>query len=221
MSLDAKVVHSGRDKFLKVYDCKLKQDILFRAFPHCLPSDNPQQAESSSVIGPGGKHNCVRGKAGGSKEERESDEGYHALFSVSSCYIINMVSIDIWCDQPDEEKRTVQDTVSTITEQLWLACRGVAQPVSDLQTETGIKDKTAQFWINQALDRSSGQVTSRVTDSTTRDSRLNNRTYSAEEKKGVRDSLKSQIQEETYNWLLTQPREKWEKLPEQSRTSRS
>ena len=89
----------------------------------------------------------------------------------------------------------------------------------DLQTETGIKDKTAQFWIDKALERSSALITSRVTDSTTRDPRLNDRTYSTEQKKEIRDSLKSQIQVETYDWLLTQPREKWDKLPEGSRVS--
>lgn len=103
---------------------------------------------------------------------------------------------------------------------MWLACRGVAQAVSDLQTETGIKDKTAQFWIDRALERSSDEITSRVTDSTTRDSRLGNRAYSTEQKQEIRNSLKSQIQQETYNWLLTQPREKWDKLLEQSRVSR-
>jgi len=84
MPSDSDVIYSGRDKFLKAYDCKLKQEILFRTFPHCLPSDNPQQAESSSGVGPGENLNCIRGKAGGKKEESESDSGYHALFSVSA-----------------------------------------------------------------------------------------------------------------------------------------
>lgn len=78
----------------------------------------------------------------------------------------------------------------------------------------------AQFWIDQALARSSEQITGRVTDSTTRDPRLNGRTCSTEEKQEIRESLDSQIQEEMFNWLLTQPREKWDKLPEQSRVSR-
>lgn len=80
-------VCSGRDKYLEAYNCKLRREILFRIFPHCLPSDNPQQAESSSGVGPGGNLNCIHGKAGGGKEERESDEGYHALFSVSSHHV--------------------------------------------------------------------------------------------------------------------------------------
>jgi len=121
--------------------------------------------------------------------------------------------------QPDKERRTAQETVQTITDQLWLACRGVAQPVSDLQTNTGIKDKTAQFWIDQVLKRSSNLVTNRVTDATTRDPRLNDRSCTKEEKKCIRDSLKSKIQQEMHDWLLTQPKEKWDELPEESRAS--
>jgi hypothetical protein len=122
------------------------------------------------------------------------------------------------CHQPDKEKRTVYETVNTITNQLWLACRGVAQPVSDLQTDTGIKDKMAQFWIDQVLERSSSLITARVTDSTTRDPRLNDHSYQ-EEKQAIQDSLKCQIQEETNDWLITQPKEKWDELPEQSHVS--
>jgi hypothetical protein len=92
---DAEVGFSGRDKYLRAYDCKLKQEILFRVFPHCLPSDNPQQAESSSGVGPGGNRNCIRGKVGGGKEEQETDDGYHALFSVSPSYVINVVSAEM------------------------------------------------------------------------------------------------------------------------------
>jgi hypothetical protein len=94
----------------------------------------------------------------------------------------------------------------------------VAQPVSDLQTDTGIKDKMAQFWIDQVLERSSSLITARVTDSTTRDPRLNDHSYQ-EEKQAIQDSLKCQIQEETNDWLITQPKEKWDELPEQSHVS--
>jgi hypothetical protein len=107
----------------------------------------------------------------------------------------------------------VGETVNIIANQLWLACRGAAQPVLDLQTDTGIKDKTAQLWIDQALERSSNLLASRITDSTTRDSRLNNRSYSTEQKKKICATLKSEIQQETYAWLLTQPKGKWDELP--------
>ena len=93
MSPDTDAVCSGRDKYLEAYDCKLKQTILFRTFPHCLPSDNPQQAESSSGVGPGGNRNCIHGESGGGKEERESDDGYHALFSVGLHFRIGAMPI--------------------------------------------------------------------------------------------------------------------------------
>lgn len=120
-------------------------------------------------------------------------------------------------DQPDQEKRTAQGTVDTITKQLWLACRGVAQPVIELQTETGIKDKTAQFWIELALKRSSEQITEKVTDSTTRDPRLNDRSRPTDQKEVIREQLRSKIQEETHDWLVTQPSKKWNELPGDSR----
>jgi len=73
----------------------LKREILFQIFPHCLPADGPQQAESSSGIGGGGNHNCIRGKLGGSKEEKESDEGYHAMFLVSHTEMV-LMAMDHW-----------------------------------------------------------------------------------------------------------------------------
>ena len=102
-----------------------------------------------------------------------------------------------------------------------LACCGVALRVSDLQTETGIKDKTAQFWIDQALKRSSELTATRVTNSTTRDPRLNGSRCPTEEKQAIRKVLKDRIKEETFNWLVSQPKERWEKFPEDSRTSYS
>ena len=77
--------------------------------------------------------------------------------------------IEIFYDQPDDEKRTAQETINIIMKQLQLACKGVAQAMSDLQMDTGIKDKTAQFWINQALERSLKLIVERVTDGATRD----------------------------------------------------
>ena len=130
-----------------------------------------------------------------------------------------MALIEIFYDQPDNEKRTAQETINIITKQLQLACKGVAQAVSDLQTDTGIKDKTAQFWIDQALERSSKLIVERVTDGATRDPRLSSRSCPTDEKQKIRHTLKSQIQEETFNWLITQPKEIWDGIPEESRAS--
>jgi hypothetical protein len=112
----------------------------------------------------------------------------------------------------------VEDTVTTIKKQLTLACCGVAQHVSDLQKVTGIKDKTSQFWIEQALKRSSELVATRIKNSQTRDPRLNNSRCPTEQKKTIRKELVQKIKEQTFAWLTSQPSERWEKLPENSRT---
>lgn len=115
----------------------------------------------------------------------------------------------------------MEETVDVIKKQLILACCGVAQHVSDLQTETGIKDKTAQFWIDQVLKRSSELAATRVTNSDTQDPRLNSSRCPTEQKQAIRKQLKERIKEETFNWLVSQPKERWEKLPEGSRMSYS
>ena len=60
--------------------------------------------------------------------------------------------------KPGKICRTVPETVQIIKRQIYLACEGVACRVSELQTETGVKDRTAQYWIDRALERSSELV---------------------------------------------------------------
>jgi hypothetical protein len=69
-------------KWKDAYDCLLEQEILFTVHPHCLPADNPQQAKSSSCAGLGSNFNCRYDHMGGSKEYKETNEGYHAMFKV-------------------------------------------------------------------------------------------------------------------------------------------
>ncbi|KAI0734928.1 hypothetical protein C8Q72DRAFT_752879, partial [Fomitopsis betulina] len=38
-------INRGPDRWHVVYDCKLKQEIIFRIIPHVFPADNPQQSE--------------------------------------------------------------------------------------------------------------------------------------------------------------------------------
>lgn len=70
------------EKYHEAYDCRLEQEILFRIFAHVLPADNPQQAESASNAGVHSNSWCRYGNAGGTSAERETDDGYRALFKV-------------------------------------------------------------------------------------------------------------------------------------------
>ncbi|KAJ6563490.1 hypothetical protein B0H10DRAFT_1929455 [Mycena sp. CBHHK59/15] len=99
------------------------------------PADNPQQAEESSHIGHQGNYFCRFCKVGGSKEEKESLEGYHAFYAAGA-------------------PRNVDEIKLCVLEQLRLATRGVASHVEVLQTSTGTKDKIAQHWIEILIAKS-------------------------------------------------------------------
>jgi hypothetical protein len=47
------------------------------------PSDNPMQAEICSCMGAAANYPCRKCKVGGNKQDKATDEGYHAMFSVS------------------------------------------------------------------------------------------------------------------------------------------
>lgn len=64
-------------------------------------------------------------------------------------------SIKLSTFKPGEIRRTTQESVRIIKQQINLACEGIAYKVSKLQTETGVKDRMAQYWIDRALERSS------------------------------------------------------------------
>lgn len=68
----------------KAYDCTLKTEILFQLSLHNLPGDNPQQSEDASHISGGNCKMVSRADmVGGTRDEKETDEGYEQLFSVS------------------------------------------------------------------------------------------------------------------------------------------
>ncbi|KAF8963433.1 hypothetical protein BDZ97DRAFT_1939527 [Flammula alnicola] len=75
--------------------------------------------------------NCRYDKTGGSKEHKETDEGYHAMFEPGT-------------------PRTPEKTIAAIMEQIETACLGVQADVDALFTATGIKDKIAIHW-NESL----------------------------------------------------------------------
>lgn len=73
---------SKSNKWWPAYDCQLQQEILFRVLNHVLPADNPQQAETASHAGLRANYNCRKDLVGGTAAFKETDEGYHSLFSV-------------------------------------------------------------------------------------------------------------------------------------------
>ncbi|KAJ7813264.1 hypothetical protein B0H14DRAFT_3090368 [Mycena olivaceomarginata] len=117
----------------EAYDCELEEEILFEVIPHVLPADNPQQSETSSHIGMGGSLGCRRDLNGGSKEQRETDDGYHAMYLPG-------------------KPRELDSTIQVIRWQLWMACLGNKSAVEESQTLSGIKDKIAQHWISSFND---------------------------------------------------------------------
>lgn len=118
--------------------------------------------------------------------------------------------------EPGEMHRTAAETVQIIKHQIYLACGGVACRVSELQTETGVKDRTAQCWIDRALERSSILMRERTNDSVTQDPRLKGK-LRPEERKRIKEAIQTEISAEVYRWVIQQPTERYGKLLEDSR----
>ena len=120
--------------------------------------------------------------------------------------------------KPGKIRRTVPETVQIIKRQIYLACEGVAYRVSELQTETGVKDRTAQYWIDRALERSSELIRKRTHDLETQDARLREK-LKPDDRKQMKKRIQSEIAAEVYHWVIEQPPERYDKLPQNSRMS--
>ena len=129
-------------------------------------------------------------------------------------------AIELNARKPGKIRRTVAETVQIIKQQIYLACEGVACRVSELQAETGVKDRTAQYWIDRALERSSELVRKRTYEPATQDPRLK-RKLKPDERKKMKEMIQSEIATEVYGWVIEQPPERYNKLPQDSRERRS
>ena len=118
--------------------------------------------------------------------------------------------------EPGKIRRTVPETVEIIKQQIRLACEGVAYRVSELQTETGIKDQTAQYWINHALERSSELMRQRLHGPETKDPRLAGN-LKPDERKRIKGIIRSEVSAEVCCWVVEQPPEWYKRLPPDSR----
>ncbi|KAJ7868048.1 hypothetical protein B0H14DRAFT_3861606 [Mycena olivaceomarginata] len=170
------------------YDCELEEAILFEIIPHVLPADNPQQSETASHIGMAGNLGCRKDLNGGPKAYQETDEGYEAFYNPG-------------------EPRDKEVTVQTIRWQVWKACGGNKTVLDASYSQTGIKDKISQYWIQRTLEMGKGFRAIQITDPQTRDPRLN--TLKGEDRKIVKDEISRQIQLDLWNWVIQQPPESY------------
>ncbi|KAH9949935.1 hypothetical protein B0H21DRAFT_803620 [Amylocystis lapponica] len=195
--MEAVLADIGENRWHKAYDCVLGQEVLFRVIPHVLPADNPQQAEHCSHIGGHGNNSCRQCKVGGNASQRESDQGYEAFFSPGS-------------------PRTHTEVVREIKNQLFVAGLGVQDEVDALQTASGVKDKTAQYWIGAVIARARLLQTARLSDPQTKDVRLKDRKLKGDERKNIKQEIKRDIQRECNEWLIQQPPSRYDALPDDS-----
>ena len=111
--------------------------------------------------------------------------------------------------------RIIPETVQIIKQQINVACEGVACRVSELQTETGVKDRTAQYWIDCALQRASELTRQRVHEPATKDPRLSGK-LKVDERKKIKEVISSEISAEVRRWVIEQPPEQYCQLPQDS-----
>ncbi|KAJ6586682.1 hypothetical protein B0H10DRAFT_1733084, partial [Mycena sp. CBHHK59/15] len=181
----------GSDKYHNVYDCKLEQHILFRVFAHVLPADNPQQAESASNAGVHSNLWC--------------------RYDMAGILLIKYCGPSLNSIQPGIP-RTPAKTVRVIKQQIWAACSGVQDAVDELQTSTGVKDKTALFWIEKLIVKARETQKERFNT----DPRLKNKNLKGDARKAVKTRIRDLIQWELYNWVILQPEDQAAKLPKNS-----
>ncbi|KAJ7832377.1 hypothetical protein B0H13DRAFT_2240461 [Mycena leptocephala] len=194
---DALAEDCKQNDWSAAYDCKLQQEILFRIGIHLLPADNPQQAETTSTAGSSATFWCREDDSGGTAAHRESDEGYHALFSPG-------------------KTRKPEDTIAKIKEQIRSACLGVASAVDKLQTDSGVKDKIASHWIGLLIEMAKSAQQERVFNRGTRDPQLNDPKIKGEEREVIKQKILTTIQEELFTWVIMQPPERYEKLDQKT-----
>ncbi|KAJ7182641.1 hypothetical protein C8R43DRAFT_1083606 [Mycena crocata] len=173
----------------EAYDCELEQDILFEVIQHLHPADNPQQSETASHIRMGGSLGCRRDLTGGTKDEQETDAGYEVFYSPGV-------------------PRDKEGTIQTIRWQVWNACGNTPElPVS--YTQTGVKDKISQYWIDKLLEMGKERRYIQLRDRTTRDPRLNKPSLKGDARKAVKAEISRQIQQDLWDWVVRQTPESY------------
>ncbi|KAJ6626610.1 hypothetical protein B0H10DRAFT_1941631 [Mycena sp. CBHHK59/15] len=152
---------------VKVRDAETNETTWFCIHANGGPSDNPMQSEISGHIGTKGNYFCRKCETRGTTKEKDTDACFHVLFKI--------FSILFECPGAPHSKDKI---LAKLKKQVGLACAGVAQPIKNTQTDTGIKDAYTQYWIDYLLE----QFKEKKTENPNRDSK--------------------EIQEELIQWTL-------------------
>lgn len=65
------------------FDCEAGEEVLLRPYALLFPGDNPMQAELSNSAGLSANHFCRTCKAGGTRDYKQSNDGFATLFKVT------------------------------------------------------------------------------------------------------------------------------------------
>ncbi|KAF7773556.1 hypothetical protein Agabi119p4_5723 [Agaricus bisporus var. burnettii] len=185
-------------KWHEAFDCQLHDEIIFQAYAHLHSGDNPMQAALASHPGVIARFACRGDMTGGTSKERETDEGYHALYQL-----------------PLDKVREPEKTVNIIKGQLEIAAMGVQSRVTALGTENGVKDMIAELWIPQLIQKAQEEQHSRIENEATRDSRFNMK-LSQKQAREMKIKIKNEIQQDLIQWLIKQPEDRYQMLPASS-----
>lgn len=108
--------------------------------------------------------------------------------------------------------RTKSQTAETLTNIVHTACLGVQESVNKRQTESGTKDRITTHWVQQVIQMARDQQQDRIVSKSTCDPRLHQRLPKGERPRIVSE-IKSDIQTELFQWVISQPAERYDALP--------
>jgi hypothetical protein len=97
-----------------------------------------------------------------------------------------------------------------------MACLGDQTTLDMLYKSTGVKDKIAQYWIAQLLDKAKVAHQEKLSNRDTRDPELNNPNCKGLARSTLKERIKNRIQRDLWDWIVQQLNE-FILLPENDR----